>query len=84
MENDLHITDNNIRMKSGKVKFYNSESGYGFIVPENGEKDIFFHTTDVDAEGDLKEDDHVDYEEGEGKKGLKAVGVKLHDSVNNY
>jgi len=71
-------------MKKGKIKFYNSEKGYGFIVPEDGSKDIFFHVTGIEAGQDLREDDNVSYEEEEGDKGLKAVGIKLHDSVKSY
>jgi len=71
-------------MKSGKIKFYNNDKGYGFIVPNDGSVDIFFHITGIDEDQDLSEGDNVSYEEEIGKKGLKAVGIKLHDSVNNY
>jgi len=71
-------------MKSGKIKFYNNDKGYGFIVPNDGTADIFFHITGIGEGQDLAEGDSVSYEEETGKKGLKAVGIKLHDSVNNY
>jgi cold shock protein len=36
---------------SGTVKFFDREKGYGFIAPENGEKDIFVHISAVQAAG---------------------------------
>ncbi len=36
-------------MASGLVKFYNQGRGYGFITPENGEKDVFLHVTALKA-----------------------------------
>jgi CspA family cold shock protein len=38
-------------MPTGKVKFFIAEKGYGFIVPENGEPDVFVHATAVSDAG---------------------------------
>jgi CspA family cold shock protein len=62
-------------MATGKVKFFNDEKGFGFIVPDDGSKDIFVHISAVEA-GTLAENDQVQYEVGEGQKGPCAVGVK--------
>ena len=40
-------------MPTGTVKFYNDEKGYGFIGPDGGESDIFFHVTHVADDVDL-------------------------------
>ena len=61
-------------MKSGTVKFFNTEKGFGFIKDENG-KEIFVHVSGLIDE--IRENDEVEYEEQEGKKGLNAVNVKL-------
>ena len=38
-------------MQSGKVKWYDDAKGYGFIIPDDGSVDIFFHKTDMVAAG---------------------------------
>lgn len=55
-----------------------TDRGYGFITPEEGDKDLFFHARSL-VEGleydSLKEGDPVTYEVEEGEKGLAAVNV---------
>lgn len=60
-------------MKTGTVKFFNTEKGFGFITEENG-TEIFVHTTGVI--GKIRENDRVEYEVEQGKKGLNAVKVR--------
>lgn len=62
-------------MSTGKVKFFNESKGFGFITPDDGGKDIFVHISAV-AHGQLGDDDKVEYEVGEGKKGPCAVNVR--------
>lgn len=62
-------------MATGKVKFFNDEKGFGFITPDDGGKDIFVHVSAVQS-GSLSDNDAVEYEIGEGKKGPCAVDVK--------
>lgn len=62
-------------MSKGKVKFFNLEKGFGFITPDDGGKDVFVHVTAVEG-GELKDNDAVEYEMGEGRKGPCAVNVK--------
>lgn len=63
-------------MPTAKVKWFNTEKGFGFIVQE-GKKDLFVHFKDVIGGIDsLKEHDTVEFEVTDGKKGLQAVNVK--------
>ena len=59
-------------MKTGKVKFFNETKGFGFIKEENGQE-IFVHVTGLKEK--IKENDSVQFEVQEGKKGLNAVNV---------
>ena len=38
-------------MISGTVKFYNDQKGFGFIQPDNGDKDVFVHATALERAG---------------------------------
>jgi len=63
-------------MKTGKVKWFNTQKGYGFIITEEG-KDLFVHFKDVQGGVNaIKDNDNVEYEVEEGRKGLQAVNVK--------
>ena len=61
-------------MQKGTVKFFNSEKGFGFIKPENGGEDVFVHQSGlIDS---IREDDEVEFDTEQGKKGINAINVK--------
>jgi len=62
-------------MASGTVKFFNRRKGFGFIIPDDGSKDVFVHYTASARE--LNEGDKVTYELEETEKGLSAVNVNF-------
>lgn len=61
-------------MSEGTVKFFNESKGFGFIVPDNGDPEIFVHVTGLISP--IREKDRVSFEVESGKKGLNAVKVK--------
>ncbi len=61
-------------MTTGKVKWFNERKGYGFIEQESG-PDVFVHVSEVKG-GFLSENEKVEFEVGEGKKGPQAINVR--------
>jgi CspA family cold shock protein len=61
-------------MNKGKVKFFNTSKGFGFITQNVGE-DLFFHVSELRAET-ANEGDQVEYEISEGRKGPCAVNIR--------
>lgn len=64
-------------MKTGIVKWFNSEKGFGFIEVE-GEKDVFVHYTAIQGTAgrkNLEEGENVQFEVEEGPKGPQATNV---------
>ncbi len=62
-------------MKTGKVKFFNNSKGFGFIKDVESKEEYFVHVSDLIDE--IKEEDDVNFELQQGRKGLNAVNVKL-------
>lgn len=62
--------------QTGIVKLFVPTQGYGFIIPDNGGKDIFVYFKDVKG-GKLGFMDRVSYEIGKGLKTPKAIRVKV-------
>jgi len=65
-------------MASGKVKWFNSKKGFGFLVPDDDqEKDIFVHYSSIEGNGfkSLLRGQPVKFEVIHGPKGLQAQNV---------
>ena len=63
----------------GTVKFFNATRGFGFIQPENGEKDVFVHISAVEAAGlgTLQENQKISFETQKGNSGkIEATNLK--------
>ncbi len=61
-------------MLTGKVKFYNEAKGFGFIIDDESQNDVFVHATGLVDK--VEQNDKVFFEVKEGKKGLNAINVK--------
>ncbi|MBI4520890.1 MAG: cold-shock protein [Gemmatimonadetes bacterium] len=61
----------------GTVKWFNDSKGFGFITPENGEKDCFVHHSAIQATGfkTLAEGARVEFDVVQGPKGPAAENV---------
>lgn len=62
-------------MIKGTVKFFNESKGFGFIVEEGTKNEHFVHVSGLVDE--IRENDEVEFELKEGRKGLNAVNVRV-------
>jgi len=61
------------------VKFFDDNRGFGFIVPDDGGRDVFVHYSGIEGEGrrTLDKGDTVEYEVRPGQKGFQATDVRV-------
>ena len=66
-------------MEKGKVKWFNSTKGYGFIQPASGNTDVFVHISEVEKAGlgTLNEDQDIGYEVEKNNGKESAVNLQL-------
>lgn len=62
-------------MSKGTVKFFNESKGFGFITEEGNNEEHFVHVSGLIDE--IRENDEVEFELREGRKGLNAVNVRV-------
>jgi cold shock protein len=65
-------------MATGTVKWFSDEKGFGFITPDEGDKDLFVHHSAIQADGyrSLNEGAKVSYDAEQGPKGPQAQNVR--------
>jgi CspA family cold shock protein len=65
-------------MPTGKVKWFNSKKGYGFITEDETEKDIFLHVSALEESKlkNLKEEQQLEFEIKEENNKLQAINLK--------
>lgn len=68
-------------MATGRVKWFNSQKGYGFIETAESGQDVFVHFSDIDMEGykTLRENELVHFRLDDHGKGPSARQVRLVD-----
>lgn len=63
-----------MHMATGTVKFFNETKGFGFIKNDETGQDVFVHVTGLIDE--IRENDKVEFEVEQGRKGVNAVKVR--------
>ena len=64
-------------MATGTVKWFSDEKGFGFIVPDEGGRDLFVHRSNIETSTQtLQDDQKVEFELGQGRKGPEATAVR--------
>ncbi len=70
-------------MATGTVKWFNNAKGYGFILPDEGNDDIFAHYSTIAMDGykTLKAGQPVRFDVEPGHKGLHAINIAVDEEA---
>jgi CspA family cold shock protein len=64
-------------MPKGTVKWFNKEKGFGFISPDQGDRDIYMISSNIETEDQaLQDGQRVEYENSLGRKGPEAIKIR--------
>jgi CspA family cold shock protein len=71
------LSQGDLAMATGTVKWFNATKGFGFIAPDEGGSDVFVHISAVQAAGltELQDNQKISYEIEEGRNGRSAAGA---------
>ena len=61
-------------MSKGKVKFFNERKGFGFILDDESQQDVFVHVSGLVDK--IRENDQVSFDLTEDDRGKKAINVR--------
>jgi CspA family cold shock protein len=65
-------------MQKGKLKFFDTSRGFGFIEPLDGSEDVFLQANNISGStmgGDLRDGQTIEYETEQTEKGLSALNA---------
>jgi len=63
--------------RTGSVKFFNRDRGFGFITPNDGGEDIFVHISKIRSSAELVEGDRVTFDDGVSERTGKSEAVRV-------
>jgi hypothetical protein len=71
------VSDGDLQMATGIVKWFNDAKGYGFITPDEKGEDLFAHFSAIKMDGfkSLKEGQRVTFDVVDGPKGKQAANI---------
>ncbi|MGH6828392.1 MAG: cold-shock protein, partial [Rhizomicrobium sp.] len=66
-------------MVEGKIKFFNDQKGFGFVMPDNGSGDIYLHASALRRSGvqAVEPDQRIRYSIRQGNKGMEVDRVEI-------
>ncbi len=66
-------------MVEGKIKFFNDQKGFGFVMPDNGSGDVYLHASALRRSGvqAVEPDQRIRYSTRQGNKGVEVDRVEL-------
>ena len=65
-------------MARGMIRWYNQEKGFGFIIPDDGGKDVYVQSSNIETPShELVDFQRVEFETTLGRKGPEAIHVRV-------